>query len=484
MSDSSFRLNAASATDSTGRPDPGKTITRMQSSIQNNRKGQRMTFRAGRMVSNTIAGILMATVCLLNPSLSRGQSGIVGPAASSVNRSSASASNERVLVLRTGRVMKGRIKTISTGWLVSTDRGNAVIPFEQVHFDADDLNEAYLRLRIQNGRPTVASHLRLAEWCLSQNILGEAARELRDALEKDPANETARLMLDRVDTEIQRRSPKPAETEPARDVILLTEQESERQTEEVRSLSGLSPDTARDFVASIQPLLLNKCGNARCHGSAAKNGFQLTRLRGGASNSRVVSEKNLAAVLRHTQPEEGGTSRLLKIIRGSHAGQTIFHGRYGAVQMQTLEQWMKNAVRELNLEIASPDPSVFSATHPVTEPIAVTSSGTSHVSRLLNNEPTDSAAVRSDETPLPKPTAGLRGGQPPITRERQAAEQKHSLSGSPTDSLNETQTGSLTSPTPLSNVQRLLQQARQHVREKDEFDPTDFNRRFAGSRTE
>ena len=150
MSDPSLRLNTASATDSTGRPDPGKTITSMQSYIQNNRKDQRMTSRAGWMVSDTITGILMATVCLLTPSWSWGQSGIAGPAGSRINRSSASASNERVLVLRTGRVMKGRIKTISTGWLVSTDRGNAVIPFEQVHFDADDLNEAYLRLRIQN----------------------------------------------------------------------------------------------------------------------------------------------------------------------------------------------------------------------------------------------------------------------------------------------------------------------------------------------
>lgn len=483
MSDTPFRFRAA-ATGSTGTPDPGKSIMRMPSSIQNNRKGQRMTFRAGWMVSNTITGMLLATVCLLNMSPSMGQSEIVGPAGSSVNRSSAPGSDERVLVLRTGRVMKGRIRTISTGWLVSTDRGNAVIPFQQVHFDADDLNEAYLRLRIQNGRPTVASHLRLAEWCLSQNILAEAARELRDALEKDPANETARLMLDRVDTEIQRRSPKPAETEPAQDVILLTEREPEHQTEEVRSLSGLSPDTAREFVASIQPLLLNKCGNARCHGSAATNEFQLTRLRGGASNSRVVSERNLAAVLRHTQPEQDGASRLMKIVRGSHAGQTIFNGRYGAVQMQTLQQWIKNAVEELNLEIASPEPSVFSATPQTTEPIAVTSSRPSGVSMLLNNEPTEQKAVtHSNDAEFPEPAVARRQA-PLLHSERHPFEQRHQLPGSPADSHTATETDSAASPTPLTNVQRLLQQARQHVRKKDEFDPEDFNRRFAGSRTQ
>jgi hypothetical protein len=48
---------------------------------------------------------------------------------------------------------------------------------------------------------------------------------------------------------------------------------------------------------------------------------------------------------------------------------------------------------------------------------------------------------------------------------------------------NEPKPDSADAPTPLSNVQRLLQEARQNVRKKDAFDPDEFNRRFAGSRT-
>ena len=217
-----------------------------------------------------VTPVLLAAMIALTGLTTRtatAQSGFIGPAGSSLNQPSGLEAGERVLVLRTGRVMKGRIKKISTGWLVSTNRGNAVIPFEQVHFDADDLNEAYLLLRIQSGEPTVASHLRLAEWCLSQDILAEAARELRDALAKDPSNETARLMLNRVDNEIRRRTPPEPGLEQPADVVVLTEKEPEIADAEVRSLAGLSPESAREFVASIQPLLLNKCGNARCHGS-------------------------------------------------------------------------------------------------------------------------------------------------------------------------------------------------------------------------
>lgn len=440
--------------DSTETRDRGSVWSRIQRSVS----------------ANVVAGCV--TLSLAGPSPASAQ---IGPVGSSVNQPSNIANGERVLVLRTGRVMKGRIKTISTGWLVSTDRGNAVIPFEQVHFDADDLNAAYLRLRIQNGRPTVASHLRLAEWCLSQNILAEAARELRDALEKDPANETARLMLNRVDNEIRRRTPREPEPELPTDVVMLTKQQSGVADDQVRSLSGLSPETAREFVASIQPLLLNKCGNARCHGLAAENDFQLTRLRSGVSNSRVVSERNLAAILDDLQPSPGGRTRLVEISRGTHAGKTIFNGRYGAIQMETLQRWVKTAAKELSLELKSTAPTAFSKSSTGTTPSPVTSGKLPSIQPKVQgqsrNEPTDSVAAAAESS---NPESGIL----------QASANRSSLRNPPPRTGEVLAEDSTIPPTPLSNVQRLLQEARQNVRKQDAFDPEDFNRRFAGNRTQ
>ncbi|NQV24627.1 MAG: hypothetical protein HQ518_09690 [Rhodopirellula sp.] len=426
--------------------------------------------------------VLLACVTAISffqPAVVTAQQESIGPVGSSVNQPSNIADGERILVLRTGRVMKGRIKSISTGWLVSTDRGNAVIPFEQVHFDADDLSEAYLRLRIQYGKPTVASHLRLAEWCLSQNILAEAARELRDALEKDSSNETARLMLNRVDNEIRRRTPPEPETEQPTDVVILTEQSlGDAEVEEVQSLSGLSPETAREFVASIQPLLLNKCGNARCHGPAAENDFQLTRLRSGASNSRIVSERNLAAVLNDLQPGQNGRARLLEVIRGSHAGQTIFNGRYGAVQMQTLQQWVQVAAKELRFELQSVKKTAFSNQPPAA------------LSQRSANEATSATVKTTPERigndDLHSVTDAAEFSAETVNVDSNSAESAAIPSPSPAQGFGNTAgigINPAASPTPLSNVQRLLQEARQHVRKQDAFDPEDFNRRFAGSRT-
>ena len=419
--------------------------------------------------------IFAVGMCAMAQEVATAQSSFIGPAGSSVNNPSSLKPGERVLVLRTGRVMKGRIKTISTGWLVSTDRGNAVIPFEQVHFDADDLNSAYLRLRIQNGRPTVASHLRLAEWCLSQNILAEAARELRDALEKDPANETARLMLNRVDNEIRRRTPQPEPSEQPNDVVILRDREIEAPADEVRSLSGLSPDTAREFVASIQPLLLNKCGNARCHGSVAKNEFKLTKLRSGSGNSRVVSERNLAAVLKDLQPGPSNRTRLTAIVRGTHVGKTIFNGRYGAVQMATLQTWMKTAAKELSFELQTGEPTAFSSKSPAANAPAV--SGDNSVRPTSSQfKPSEKYAPSDLASTQRQPGNGTVGASP-------ASGEPLPIAEPPIIGNNEQKLNSVDPPTPLSNVQRLLQEARQNVRKKDAFDPGEFNRRFAGSRT-
>jgi len=424
------------------------------------------------------------TTLLFDASLATAQQANVGPVGSSVNRSSKTGHMERVLVLRTGRVMKGRIKTISTGWLVSTNRGNAVIPFDQVHFDADDLNEAYLRLRIQGGKPTVASHLRLAEWCLSQDILAEAARELRDALKKDPANETARLMLNRVDTEIRRRTPKDPEIEQAQDVIIITEQAPQLEDREVRSLSGLSPESAREFVASIQPLLLNKCGNARCHGPAAKNGFQLTRTRSGASNSRIVSERNLAAVLNDLRPEQNGRARLLNVIRGSHAGRTIFNGRYGATQMQTLHRWINTTAKELSFELASSESTAFSNRPAVPSQFPAAASDSARAdspgvaSGRIQEPANGDSQVTTSIGRFPEASVGVHQNS------EQRAGHRDAATASRADTNAALEPGEAKLPTPLSNVQRILQEARQHVRKKDAFDPEEFNRRFAGRRTQ
>ncbi len=187
--------------------------------------------------------------------------------------------SSRVLLLRTGRVLEGTIREIATGWVVSQSNGHVVIPTDQVRFEAASLEDAYLRLRLEMREPTPGMHLKLADWCLSQKLHLEAMRELRAALKLDPSNETARVMLDRIEDDVRRKTQplEDAVAEPASSVGVLRigARRSGSDIPEARSLAGLSRESAEDFVARIQPLLANKCGNARCHGTVSKSEFQL-----------------------------------------------------------------------------------------------------------------------------------------------------------------------------------------------------------------
>ncbi len=257
-------------------------------------------------------------------------------------------SGKRVLLLRTGRVLEGRIREISSGWLVSRPAGHVVIPSDQVRFEAPSLVDVYLRLRLEMRTPTPGTHLRLADWCLSQKLHHEAMRELRDALKLDPSNETARIMLDRVEQDVRRQSQPGGELsekpQSSIGVLRIGARRSGDNAPEARSLAGLSRQTAEDFVTRIQPLLANKCGNARCHGTVATNGFRLERV---AGRSRLRVERNLAAVLKFVDPDMPAGSRILMPIDRSHGGRLVFSGSSGAAQAGILQEWVQTAANEL-----------------------------------------------------------------------------------------------------------------------------------------
>ena len=117
--------------------------------------------------------------------------------------------------------------------------------------------------------------------------------------------------------------------------------------QEVESLGGLSRDTAQQFTARIQPILLNKCGNAHCHGVASDNGFKVSNFRTIGHSSRQTSEKNLADALQYIELDQVGKSRLLTALQGAHGGKgTIFVGQTGAEQAKTVRSWVRTVAQE------------------------------------------------------------------------------------------------------------------------------------------
>ncbi|HUG93517.1 MAG TPA: hypothetical protein VML55_21940 [Planctomycetaceae bacterium] len=243
-----------------------------------------------------------------------------------------------LVVLKTGRTIGGRISQAAGGFVVDQPHGTIVVPSELVEFTARDERDAVRLYHDRTPNPTAGFHVELAQWCLGHQMVAEAREELRSALRLEPHRADARNMLRRIDEALAPPAPEPARTS-ARGLI----ERAGFELPEATSLAGLSPDAARMFTERVQPILMNKCGNASCHGPSAENEFRLTRVRLTGGAHRVHAERNLAVTLNYVDRGQPDRSRLLVVPQGNHgrAGRTIFSGPFGGEQLETLREWVR-----------------------------------------------------------------------------------------------------------------------------------------------
>jgi hypothetical protein len=254
-----------------------------------------------------------------------------------------------VMVLKTGQLVEGSISPSPGGYLVELPQGNYVVPLERVSVVADDRHGAYKKLKASQPTPTPDFQVALARWCIAWKLYEEARIELRDALVAEPEHEEARQMYAKLH---QLMNPAPS-------AITMPKPKAGEgpKSADPESLAGLSPETARQYVTRVQPLLLNRCGNAGCHGGSSGREFELTHIRGRLNKPTIA---NLEMVLKFVDVSSPEDSPLLTTPTGTHGknGKPIFYGSIGEQNLQTLKAWVTRAALELNGD-AKDKPNVF-----------------------------------------------------------------------------------------------------------------------------
>lgn len=256
-------------------------------------------------------------------------------------RADESETRERVIVMNSGRILTGQMTRNAGGWLVEHASGRVQVPGDQVKVVAESLRDAYRKQRDAIVEPTPATHVMLAHWCITYRLNDEARDELKKCLKRDPEHEEARKLLRRLDESLTAKTVTPQTT------VLPLKTPDGFVVPEVESLGGLSKEVATSFTARVQPLLINKCGNASCHGAASRGEFKLHSTRLGSNGNRMHTERNLAEALRHIDLRDPALSPLLTAPQGSHAGgAAIFNGPQGNEQLKTLRTWIKMVSHE------------------------------------------------------------------------------------------------------------------------------------------
>jgi hypothetical protein len=371
-----------------------------------------------------------------------------------------------MMILNDGRLMYGQISERPGGYMIETPGSKQVIPYEMIRLLASSLEDAYVKQRDAMKLPKTGDHLALAQWCKDNKLYGPATEQLEAALKLEPTRSEARRMLQELANLTQAKSPaagpRPKAVKGGAPVV-------------ERTSAGISSESQAEFVRRVQPILVNRCGNATCHGSAAENSFKLINVRSGHRQQRLETELNLAAVLKQIDTKKPSQSPLLvqPADDASRAHRGAFSAVAGASQQERLREWVLQVARDQKGTAPSNDSwagdeSDFAAQ-------AAYAFGED-----LPQSPFDNDVRRAvNEVEVAEPEGAETAVESPllieIPRTPQPASQSNSSGKSRPQTPPKTQA---TTPAPREQsafLRQILEQDR-----PDAFDPNEFNRKAHG----
>lgn len=243
-----------------------------------------------------------------------------------------------VLLLRNGQVLAGHISVDDEFYTVKLQHGEIQIAKPDVEFLCSSLQECYLRRRTAIRFGTADDHLQLADWCLGHKLFDEARVEFADAKMLGANVALIRALEHRLNLALH----------PPRSV----EQAPEQAAETSAPLDGdllvreLPPGSVEAFTKTIQPVLINGCSATSCHGSAARNDFQLVRLSRGRVTPRRITLRNLHSALDWIDTESPNSSQLLKNAIEAHGPRSAGALEPNSEAFRYLSAWVGHVTRQ------------------------------------------------------------------------------------------------------------------------------------------
>jgi len=246
-----------------------------------------------------------------------------------------------VLLLHNDNLIEGSIVRTDDDLAVTDERGNVrYIPETQVQFRAPRRLEIYRWKQRRIDRDDVRNHIRLAQWCLSNELPHEAADELLHLSSLDPDNPAIRAIGRRL-TNYRSASEKQSQT-----ILPVAYQKPVDQSPVAAIPRELPEEVMADFKRTVQPILVNRCGQLACHGSGATSDFQLSVLRSRVLG-REMTTRNLTRVINQLDANQLNQSPLLKMARTAHGPmKDPAIGTHEFAMYQSLLAWARIVVND------------------------------------------------------------------------------------------------------------------------------------------
>lgn len=263
-----------------------------------------------------------------------------------------------VLLLSNGKVLQGEILKDESGYVLKHKVGVMHFPRRNVEMTFRSMEEVYDYKKSRCPENDPDERLKLATWCLEQQMKPEAKAHLAAILELSPENRRARAMLANlerspgttppVDTEVIRTSVEVEAAPPAELNLNRLREEYARhpRSQEMPAIFDLETPMAvrrfQEYSRSVHPILQRQC--ARCHNEQFQGDFQMiqTRARRDLTNDLIL-RSNLDATLRIVNREDLAHSPLLSAAGMTHgAGGKPVLGGPNSPEYRVLANWVKS----------------------------------------------------------------------------------------------------------------------------------------------
>ncbi len=239
-----------------------------------------------------------------------------------------------VLLLRNGELISGEITQAGDHYDVALRDGEIHVRVADVEAVCRDLQDCYAVKRGHVAPLNINDQLALGEWCLRHRLLDEARRAFEDATAMDATHPKLALLERRLKFAVE-----PPRAEEAKAAAPVVDQPSGEDLD--RAVHGLPPRAVEYFTTHVQPMLLNHCSTAGCHGPQSVTSFQLLRLPSGRTGSRRSTQRNLYSALALINRDQPSNSPLLTAPASAHGTtKSPIFGKHQANQYRQLVEWV------------------------------------------------------------------------------------------------------------------------------------------------
>jgi hypothetical protein len=233
---------------------------------------------------------------------------------------------QAVLLKKTDRILIGTVRQNGNYIEIEiADQSRVSIPRDQIDYVGVDTEDVYQFKRRSIDRWAVGDHFKLTRWCLQNQLLRQATEHYLEVVKQNADHPAVKQLGAELEQKILADEKfrvyvglPPLTPAPSLTAASSTESRAVTTASATSSLAA-HPEVAMRFNDRVQPILLNRCSQAACHGTSSDNALRLIEPVGKAF-ARVSSE-NMKHVLALIKPIPDGTPKLLHFATKPHGLQ-------------------------------------------------------------------------------------------------------------------------------------------------------------------